>query len=92
MPTYEPGLGCPHCSDAFYTPGERAQHIRAEHPGEYAGPTADMVAVAQRANVTLGDIFSDRRIKRTNPDHPAIPQEGKGKILQMPKSGSRKKK
>ena len=40
--TYEGGLGCPHCHDAFFREDARTKHIRTQHPGEYSGPTQDM--------------------------------------------------
>lgn len=63
MGDYEPGLGCPAkgCRKAFYTPDERRAHIVAKHPGEYAGPTDEMLYVMHRAGQSPNDLFSDRR-------------------------------
>lgn len=53
--TSEPGLGCPHCPEGFYNFGDRQEHIRKAHPGEYSGPDDEMMA--------LQDI-----IRQRNPD------------------------
>jgi hypothetical protein len=85
MPTYEPGLGCPGCSEGFYRPEERSAHIRAKHPELSAAPTEDMIALAQRARVSLGDIFSDRRHSTGShaPPEPAqAPRRPKLKVIQ----------
>ena len=55
---YEPGLGCPHCKhEGFYTEPERTTHIRKKHPGQYSGPTDDMMMVKDR----IKQIHRDRR-------------------------------
>ena len=56
---YEPGLGCigKGCTKGFYTEAERSAHIKKAHPGEYQGPTADMMFVKER----IAGIHNDRR-------------------------------
>jgi hypothetical protein len=52
--TYEPGLGCPHCKDGFMTEDARSRHIREQHPGEYSGPTDDLMMAKDRINEIRG--------------------------------------
>ena len=42
-----PGLGCPHCDGGFFSEKAREDHIRENHPGEYAGPSEDMVLIQE---------------------------------------------
>jgi hypothetical protein len=62
---YEPGLGCPHCKWAGYTPDERASHIEETHPGQYTGPTEEMLHIKDAAPgvPVTPNIFRDRRKK-----------------------------
>lgn len=45
---YVNGLGCPNCHATFHNMDNRTSHIRKRHPGEYSGPTADMLFMIDR--------------------------------------------